>query len=1250
MRVPFDEPWYEYQDLGDGWSQNYNMGVQDPTNGGSGAADVKYIFEPNGAEIAFTAPSVPTAADPSVQCQVQAGYAYLVSWKYNSSNGTTYYDFTDAMRNQYVTSPINSATLCSVLTEIIDRNGNAIHFNYNAPLTPASWPLLSSITDSANSPLLVINRGANSSPAITSVDDRYGRTVYYHVGYYASNTITYSPNIYACDHVSQIEPTDTPNPPDRYYYQYVRTANDGNWLPKLSSISVPNPTGSSIPATSTIAYDPTYATVSSVTDANGNESSFQSVNSSGSAAWSTNYEEVSISGGSTPTYNYMVSFDGNMSPLTKTDGVGNLIDTKVYGDANNPFLPTTNTDGNGHTWTYAYTPNGYGNLASFLTPRGVTTAYAWNFSNFGLGECIQSQDSSTSGSSIEYKSPTTVSYFEPSGQAETVTTPTPGTADSSTEVVTSYSYNIYGNVTKIVTPGNSSNSEITTIFGFGSTPQKNQVLSVTDNLGHSTDFTYDDQGNVTSETDAVGNTTYWGTTAGIDGYNIANQDVLLTYPATGETGSGNSHDTFTFAYPGGPETSTQTYDEGNHSGYVEQTLNEYGPEGELLDVSGSTEPAIYSYDALYRLSSLEDGDSHTTNYYYNQQGYLDSVTYPGYSGATPTYSGGTWSNVSGSDSIRNSSYDADGNTLTRVDGRGVTTTYSYSDPESQLTGISYSTTGTAVATQPSVSLSYDGFGRLASVDNGVTKDQYGFTVGSTAYSGYDDDDNLLNAQTGFYESGSIAFSKDVSYTYYPNGSKASTTVPSGAFSYSYDAAERPTSETNPFSETTSWSYQNNNALSGQTLSDWATTSYTRNAMYFLTAISNKDGSGNTLSSFSGMTYNATGDRTALTAAMTSDTAYSCSKSYGYNGSSELTSETSTGNNTYTNTFAYDAAENPTTFRTSSGKYYSADNQLSATGFAYDGDGNPTTYSSTALAFDVKDRLTSVGTTMSAGYNAFDMRAWKTNSSGTTYYLYDSDSTSPVCEFSSSGTVLATNTYSVHGLVSRNTSSGSTFYEFDPQGAVSGRLNTSGSCTSTSTADAFGIVTNSSTVSDPFGYFAQAGYYTDQETGLILTTFRYYDPGLGRFLNRDPSGYSGGINLYGYTYNRPVSFSDPSGLVPRLSPIGGPQSFEECVMLAESAYQRSFNSCNRYTNFIMKIKCQAQAGKELAAAIAECIAQQAYEDGKTGVRGVQNIGNGINDICHNQVPGSGGQPIFGPIEAPPWGAPPGSPINWPVWDF
>jgi RHS repeat-associated protein len=49
-----------------------------------------------------------------------------------------------------------------------------------------------------------------------------------------------------------------------------------------------------------------------------------------------------------------------------------------------------------------------------------------------------------------------------------------------------------------------------------------------------------------------------------------------------------------------------------------------------------------------------------------------------------------------------------------------------------------------------------------------------------------------------------------------------------------------------------------------------------------------------------------------------------------------------------------------------------------------------------------------------------------------------------------------------------------------------------------------------------------------ETGLYLTHYRLYDPDTGRWLNRDPIGEIGGLNLYGYVGGNPVNFVDTTG--------------------------------------------------------------------------------------------------------------------------
>jgi RHS repeat-associated protein len=56
-----------------------------------------------------------------------------------------------------------------------------------------------------------------------------------------------------------------------------------------------------------------------------------------------------------------------------------------------------------------------------------------------------------------------------------------------------------------------------------------------------------------------------------------------------------------------------------------------------------------------------------------------------------------------------------------------------------------------------------------------------------------------------------------------------------------------------------------------------------------------------------------------------------------------------------------------------------------------------------------------------------------------------------------------------------------------------------------------------------------GYRYDVETENYYVRNRYYSPTLGRWLTRDPIGYRGGINLYGYVDSSPVGNVDAEGL-------------------------------------------------------------------------------------------------------------------------
>jgi RHS repeat-associated protein len=718
------------------------------------------------------------------------------------------------------------------------------------------------------------------------------------------------------------------------------------------------------------------------------------------------------------------------------------------------------------------------------------------------------------------------------------------------------------------------------------------VILKTDELGHTTSYTYDSNQNLLSVSRQA-NSGYATTSYT---YNSFGEPLTVTDPLGNVTT--NTYDTH-----GNLLTVTTPAPNGNTAASVTQFA--YNSLGELTQITDPlnritklayttagliytiTDPqnnvTTYAYDSEGDRTSVTDAMNNQTTFAYDSWDRLLTITYPG--NATTTFT-----------------YDYRGRRTSITDQNGKKTSYAYddadrltsvTDPNNHVTTYTYDTENNLLsiedANNNTTSFGYDAYGRVIQTTFPSTHyEQYGYDAANNLTSktdrngqtiGYVYDDLYRMTQKNYPNSTNVEYVYDLvsklqqvtdptgtygfaydnmgrlvgtttqytfvtgtytnAYTYDANSNRASMTDPQGGVtSYVYDTLNRLSTLTPPSAFTSGsfgFSYDALSRRTQMTRPNGVTTNYTYNNLSQLLSVLHQVGA----STIDGATYTVdpAGNRTAKT-----DNYASVTSNYTYDPLYELTQVTQATNTT--ENYSYDPVGNRLSSLGISPYDVNTSNELTSTPsatYTYDNNGNTLTKVESAgtitYAWDYDNRLISItlpstGGTLVFRYDALGLRVQKVftqnSTSTTTNYLYDGSNA--VGDFDQNGNVLAryVMTQNVDEPLAELRSGTTSYYSQDGLSSVTSLTNSAGALGDTYRYDSFGNVTASS--GSIVNRFQYTGRELDPETSLYYYRTRYYDPTAGRFLNEDPLRFAAnGVNFYEYAYNDPTKFTDPLGM-------------------------------------------------------------------------------------------------------------------------
>ena len=596
------------------------------------------------------------------------------------------------------------------------------------------------------------------------------------------------------------------------------------------------------------------------------------------------------------------------------------------------------------------------------------------------------------------------------------------------------------------------------------------------------------------------------------------------------------------------------------------TQNEYNGLGLLSKVTlsgtGSSGKNItqyfYNNDGIETemrtgLSSDSDTSYLKTEYVYDSRNHLIRTTdSTGYNSGTITY-------------------DLNGNVLTNTDANGNVTTNTYDALNRVLTANTVNSKDSSK--NVSKSYTYDSMGRITkSVSNGLTTNTIYDSLGRKYTEGEYDGDGYSVFRGFFYEGVSQYVSKEITGQY--------NLLLYSSKTYEYDGEMRVVKVKESGNETASYTYDANGNKKTETLANGVVSTYTYNNNNKVTGITNKKGN-STISSYEYSYYLDGSDACKVR----SEGSIIETTSYEYDGLKRLTEESvAIGNSTDTYAYEYDdygnrlkmtvtGSENYVieySYSDAQGKYTALlqketktveneeDNDLlnpygnfkiEQTVYSYDKNGNQIkkvvdgkTETNTYDGLNQLIGFTDGTTTASYAYNVDGLRYEKTVDGQTINHVWDGSKqiVADVIDnqfYEADCYIRGTNLVAKYNYKNGDKTE-YTYYTQNAHGDVVNLTNANGEVTKTYKYDAFGVEKDID--DNDTNAFRYCGEYYDAESGTIYLRARYYDPSIGRFISRD--SFAGknedplSLNLYTYCHNNPLIYVDESGHWPKLSQL------------------------------------------------------------------------------------------------------------------